>query len=285
MTQTPSGHLTNAAVCVLSFDGASDLWEPMFDALEANWPQRGVPTYLLTNFKQYSGPHDVKTLAIGEDVDWSSNLLLALEQIPEEHILFIFDDFIPREIDVARLEHFMGLAVKNRWGYLTLHPNNYLEERVSEGVRRISEHGVYRCTLLYGIFRKDLLIDLLEPGESAWDFEIESGIRARGKNLLSIERKVFRHYHLLRKGVWMRPGYPKLARKYALDDSRPVESFFGYLRRETKEWVFRTYHRTMPGKLIEQFEARRRTTSPNSEFESANSKTADERAKSVAQGE
>lgn len=258
MSGVVAGGPGGAAVCVVSFDGSSDLWPPFFDALADCWPDNPLPVYLMTNYKTYKGPHNVRTLATGEDLDWSSNLLAALERIEERHILFIFDDFLLRRIDVARLRHFLGRALDGDWPYLTLHPNNYREGRVEPGVRRISEHGVYRCTLVYGIFRKDILAELLVPGENAWQFEIESGIRARGLPLYSVNKRIFRHYHLLRKGKWMRPGYPILVKNnYELNTDRPVESYFGYLGRETKEWVFRKYHRLMPGWLIERHERRR----------------------------
>lgn len=257
MNDDVQGMSGSAAICVLSFDGASDLWEPCFDGVTEAWPNLDLPMYLLTNHKQYEGKHNVRSLAIGEDRDWSSNLLKALDGIEERHILFIFDDFIVRSADVRRAEHFLSRCVEEDWKYLTLYPNNHMAGEVEDGVRQISEHGVYRCTLVYGIFRKDVLADLLKPGESAWTFEIESGIRARGMPLYSVERRIFKHYHLLRKGKWMRPGFPILSKRYNLDQSRPVESMSGYIVRETKEWLFRKYHRLMPGKLIEYFEKRR----------------------------
>ncbi|MGH1331517.1 MAG: hypothetical protein ACRBBK_11605 [Paracoccaceae bacterium] len=248
----------SAAICVLSYDGASDLWAPFFDGLMSAWPNLTLPVYLLTNHKQYDGPHNVRSLAVGEDRDWSSNLIKALDGIQERHILFIFDDFFIRKVDVLQADHFIKRCTQEGWGYLTLHPNNYIEKRLEQGIRQISEHGVYRCTLVYGIFRKDVLENLLKPGESAWDFEIESGIRARGLPLYSVEKRIFRHYHLLRKGKWMRPGFPALAAKYDLDRSRPVETNFDYLLREAKEWVFRKYHKLLPGKMIERRENRRK---------------------------
>lgn len=249
---------SRVAICVLSYDGASDLWAPFFDAFAEAWPDCPLPLYLLTNHKEFDTPHRVKSLAIGEDRDWSSNLLAALERIEQDYILFTFDDFIPRAVDAPRILHFLSRAIENDWPYLTLYPNNYRNERVEPGVRRIAEHGIYRCTLVYGVFKKQTIIDLLVPGENAWEFEIESGKRARNIPLHSIERPVFRHYHLLRKGMWMRPGYPIIARRYPLNADRPVESETGYMLRETKEWLFRKYHRWAPPALIERLESRRR---------------------------
>jgi len=254
---------SRVAICVLSYDGASDLWAPWFDAFAEAWPDCPLPLYLLTNHKHFETAHRVETLAIGEDRDWSSNLLAALDRIDQDYVLFSFDDFIPRSIDRTRVLHFLSRAVENDWPYLTLYPNNYRTAKVEPGVRRIAEKGIYRCTLVYGLFRKQTVRELLIPGENAWEFEIESGKRARGIPLFSIDQPVFRHYHLLRKGKWMRPGYPIIARKYPLDTSRPVETRMGYALREAKEWLFRKYHRWIPPHLIERLESRRRPADAN----------------------
>ena len=259
MTAQEAQQPTGAALCVLSFDGASDLWHPFFDGLKSAWPDLDLPIYLVTNYKEYAGAYSVTTLAIGEDVDWSSNLLRALKRIKERHILFIFDDFVLRSANNSKIRQYLDQAIANDWPYLTLHPNNYMTEKVAPGVRAISEYGIYRCTLVYGIFRKDILREVLEPGENAWEFEIESGARLRGVPLRSADAKVFRHYHLLRKGTGLRPGYPVLAKRYDLRCDRPVESRIEYAVREIKEWIFRCYHRTLPPRWIEWRENRRRT--------------------------
>ena len=261
MTADSTEQTPPVAICVLSYDGATDLWPPFFDGLFAAWEGLSLPVYLVTNHKSFDGDPRVTSLSIGEDLDWSSNLIKALDRIPERHILFIFDDFFVRDVDTALAQRLMSRCAAEDWPYLTLHPNNYMQEAIEDGIRRISDHGVYRCTLVYAMCRKDFLLGLLRPGESAWDFEIEGGARARDVRLLSTSQRVFRHYHLLRKGKWMRPGYPILSRRYALDRTRPIETRIEYLLRESKEWLFRRYHRIMPPRLIEQRERRRKTSS------------------------
>ncbi|WP_371396493.1 hypothetical protein [Fretibacter rubidus] len=244
------------AICVLSYDGSSDLWDPFFDYFDRAWPNCPLPLYLLTNFKDYDRDGRVTTIKVGEDVDWSSNMLRGLPEIPQERILFIFDDFFVRKVNIERLTHAITLADKHDWPYITMHPNNYQTDRVAPGVKKISETGIYRCTLVYGLFKKDTLLSLLKAGESAWDFEIESGKRARGIDLYSVDKKVFKDYHLLRKGFWMRRGYSTLNKEYEFKD-RPVETHFNFLVRETKEFLFRLYHRTVPPTIIERKEKRR----------------------------
>lgn len=248
----------DVAICILSFDGASDLWNPFFDAFAESWPDCPLPVYLVTNHKTYESVYNIVSLPIGQDVDWSTNLLAALDMISQTRVLFIFDDFMPRAIDTHAVMDHIKTAQAHDWPYLTLYPNNYRREVVAPGIRRIADAGVYRCTLVYGLFHKDALSSLLVPGENAWEFEIESGRRTDTMPLYSIDKPVFQHYHLLRKGMWMRQGYNQVVGRYDFEVDRPVESYLAMVRRETKEWLFRTYHRWVSPSLIEKLEKRRR---------------------------
>jgi hypothetical protein len=256
--KSTEGPLSHVALCVLSYDGSSALWEPCIRSLREAWPDCPLQLYLLTNFRKYEGDPGVITLDIGTDVDWSTNVLKALPRIPQKYVLFTFDDFILRAVDSAAVRRYLETAVRSNWPYLTLYPNNYRREEVAPGVRRIAEAGIYRCTLVYGLIQKDLLMRLLCPGESAWQFEIESGRRARDVPLYSVDKPVFRHHHLLRKGVWMRPAYEIVSRRYKLDAGRPVESHFACILRESKEWLFRKYHRWAPPSWVEAMDSRRK---------------------------
>lgn len=247
----------NVAVCVLSFDGFSDLWKPFFDHFYSAWSQCPYPVYLVANHKTFDHPQ-VTTVLTGCDIDWSTNLRTAVTSIPEERILFLFDDWLPIEIDGRSAQFHIEQAVANDWPYLTLYPNNYRTRKVAPDISEISKDGIYRCTLLDGLIRKDFLLDLLIDGENAWEFELRGGQRARETVLYSVDKRIFRHHHLIRKGVWMRRGYQYLMkRRYVINQDRPVETFPAFLLREGKEFLFRQYHRRTPPKLIEYLESRR----------------------------
>ncbi|MEO9470561.1 hypothetical protein [Parasphingorhabdus sp.] len=247
----------NIAICILSFDGFSDLWAPFFQQFFETWPDCPYSLYLLANHKTLDDDR-VTTICIGDDIDWSTNLQTALPHIKEERVLFIFDDFFLVNLDVKQLQMHFEQAERHDWPYLTLYPNNYREETVDRDVRRINKSGIYCCTLVYGLIRKDYLSRLLKKGETAWEFEINVGQRVGAERLLSADRQIFWHRHLLRKGVWMRPGYNLMKQKnYPIDPSRPVETRWAFMVRETKEFLFRQYHRRLPPALITRLERRR----------------------------
>ncbi len=254
---TVNSQSKKVAICVISYDGASELWDPFFDYLENAWPECKFPKYLVTNFKSFENREDVKTVAIGEDKNWSSNMRIAINAIPESHILFMFDDWLLRSVQHDDVLKHIDFAISNDLPYLTLHPNNYRKGEYLPGIRRISRWGIYRCTLVYGLFRKDIILSLLKDGENAWEFEIESGVRARDIPLFSVDKPVFRYYHLLRKGKWMQPGFSELSKRYPIDSGRPVETNGQFVIREIKEWLFRKYHRFTPPWLTERLETRR----------------------------
>ena len=247
----------NIAICVLSFDGFSDLWGPFFEQFFEAWPSCPYPIYLIANHKKHDDSRMV-TIQTGDDIDWSTNLHSALKSIKEERILFIFDDFFLVDINLEQLQMHFEQAEKNDWPYLALYPNNYREDRVEESVRKINKDGVYCCTLVYGLIRKNYIEKLLKKGESAWQFEINVGQRLGPETLLSVDKRVFRHRHLLRKGVWMRRGYNLMKKKnYPIDKSRPLETRWAFIVREAKEFLFRQYHRRLPPRTIARLERRR----------------------------
>src|SRR5690349_4844779 len=72
-------------VLIISFDGYSDIWKISITSFLKHWPDCPYPINLLTNHKSYPDPH-IRSLCIGEDNDWSSNLLKGLEKINSEYI-------------------------------------------------------------------------------------------------------------------------------------------------------------------------------------------------------
>src|SRR6185437_12341269 len=79
------------ALIVASHDKSSDLWDPLFEMLERNWPECPFPVYLVCNFAEYrrSG---VTTLAVGADLSWSETLRTALDRVPVDYVLLWIDD-------------------------------------------------------------------------------------------------------------------------------------------------------------------------------------------------
>ena len=112
----------NCAVVVSSFDGFVDLWHPFFTLLFRHWPDCPFPIYLISNTKEYFDPR-VTTINIGEDKQWASNLLIALEQISAKYILYMQDDyFLQSKVDTGYLQKLVEYAKQHHIACLRLFP-------------------------------------------------------------------------------------------------------------------------------------------------------------------
>jgi hypothetical protein len=84
-TLIPQTHKTiepgaDISVLVVSCDAYQDLWKPFFSCFFKFWPDCPFPVYLGANFKKYEDDR-VQTILIGQDLDYSTNLLMMLKQI------------------------------------------------------------------------------------------------------------------------------------------------------------------------------------------------------------
>ena len=79
---------TSTALLVVSCDSYRDMWGPFFTLLFRYWDDCPFPVFLGSNFEPYPDRR-VVALTIGEDRDWSSNLLQMLSAIPLDGILHI----------------------------------------------------------------------------------------------------------------------------------------------------------------------------------------------------
>ena len=62
------------ALLVVSCDNYRDAWEPFFTLLFKYWPECPYPVFLGSNKQTYKD-NRITPIMIGEDIDYSSNLL------------------------------------------------------------------------------------------------------------------------------------------------------------------------------------------------------------------
>jgi len=95
---------------VVSCDRYSDLWTPFFTMMQKMWPDCPYRQYLMTNEKDFvfDGVTVIKT---GPDVDYSSQVRRAVEQVDSRWlILWLEDCIISRPVDTARLQQIVSAA-------------------------------------------------------------------------------------------------------------------------------------------------------------------------------
>jgi hypothetical protein len=203
------------AIVVLSCDGYSDLWGPFFELFFRYWPQCPYPVYLTANRKTHQDAR-VTTVLSGDDTDWSSSVRRSVAQVPEERVLFFYDDgLLTGDVDDQEIARYLSWFVSNGANYLRmrralLRPNR----RVGPNIGVIDRGSMWRTSLFGSIWNKDLILCLLKDGESAWAFELEGVRRADAYDgFYGTYREVFSFIHGVERGKWF-PWVPwYLARK------------------------------------------------------------------------
>jgi hypothetical protein len=240
------------AVLVLSFDGNRDMWLPFFRFFSRYWSDCPFKVYLTVNQLDFSYP-GVHVLKTGNASDWSSELFNALSQIQEDYLIVMLEDyFIYKPVYNASIFQALDVMRDQRAGFLKLgtFPSKYKSlwpgKAIPEhpGYHTIEPDAKYLVNLQTAIWDKSILQQLIRPGESPWQFEINGSRRYQklGISALAMDPKpgvnvthgpITYLCGALTRGVLMRSAI-RLAKKeaIALDTShRKTESLFTELNR------------------------------------------------------
>lgn len=179
--------MERVGVCVSSHDANYDVWDIFFHFMKKNWNTCHYPLYLTTETKSFcSDFFDIQVINDFEKKDsWSKRLIKALEQIPEEYVLIIFDDFyILSEVKNSDIEFCANIMDDNK----NIACFHFCHMAKSEGAITPIEFTKYKkrnagwgywVNFLPGLWRKEALIKLLSPYENPWQAEWFGTIRAK----------------------------------------------------------------------------------------------------------
>ena len=201
----------DTAILISSFDGAQDLWKPLHQSYQKYWPDCPYQIYLATNFIDPSLER-FKTVLVGKEESWSDNIFKSLQQIREKYVLLIFDDvFLYKSINTNKLSYFINKAIFENWSYLRLSPRPKYDNQIEENIGQIKKDRLYRTSTAWALFKREVLIDLLDLNESAWDFEIKGSNRSnKYDDFYSIDIEVLPYLNGVVKGKWVNKHYKHL---------------------------------------------------------------------------
>jgi hypothetical protein len=190
-------------ILVLSFDGFRDLWPVFFQCFFDMWPDCPFKINLLTNHLSFQHP-GVRTIAIGEDLSWSSNLLKGVEAIDAKRVLFFFEDaFLSSKVSTDEVMGYLKFAQETNADYLRLKRTHKPDYKINKDIGLLRPGGLYRLTLFLSIIKKSVLSDLIDPKENAWEFEFKGAIRSdRYKHFYSVYNDCIHYNHAIIKGQW-----------------------------------------------------------------------------------
>jgi hypothetical protein len=211
------------SVLVLSCDKYSALWPLFFSNFRAFWPDCRYPVYLLSNHKAFDDDY-VSSIRVGDDIDWSTNLLSALAQIPTQYVLLMIDDApLTNHVTSGHLEKILSVLSHIDLNYLNLKASpRPLKSSLSPDIGILPSGTLYRASLVPCIWKKSTLQQLLVKGENAWEFEINGSIRSDVyDNFLSLSAPFFEYLHIVVKGMILRSAVD-----YLISDRRLGELDF-----------------------------------------------------------
>lgn len=171
--------ISNTAILVVSCDAYQDLWNPFFNCFFKYWPDCPYPLYLGTNSVKYPD-NRVQSILVGEDLDYSSNLLSMLEHVKEDWIVFWIEDrVLSAPVNTNRVTQLINRAITEKAVFLKLissHP--YATNGGSDEIGEIPAGTKYRVCMTVALWNKRYLRELLVRGESAWDIERFGSLRS-----------------------------------------------------------------------------------------------------------
>lgn len=214
--------MSDLAILVLSYDGYSDLWENFCKSFFENWPDCEYPVYLQTNTKDFSYPC-VKTVKTGERQSWAWAARKAVDQIPEEYVLVLCEDyFLFDKVDNELIKKHVRFVTENGIDCLSLRGGGAIKGEFKD-YREVSYKQAYCITFGFRIMRKELFRSLCKDDFSPWDFENINSFEALEKRALPGSFYTVKKDFLpiwgegvLVKGKWTRRAY-KLFKKKGYD--------------------------------------------------------------------
>ena len=223
----------NLAIIILSCDKFSSLWPIFFRRLDRFFPKNKENFYLLSNEIDFSPntSHSIKVVCVGKDISWSDNLNALLKRIPEDNLLLLIEDGIfAKKVNLEKFYQVFDLFLKEKMNYLNLKSSPKPDIKVNSRYGKLSNSKGYRTALVPSLWKKEVLLALLEEGESAWEFEVFGS--ERSKNLdefYSLNQPIFSFDHLIVKGKLDYRAYKMLLKENEdVEFGFPIMNFFEF---------------------------------------------------------
>lgn len=205
----------NLSILVSSCDKYAACWGAFCHGLQKYWPAHPQNVFFITN--QLESPCGV-SLKTGEDRGWAPNLLQALTLIPTDYILYAQEDYwIKQAVPDAYIQAYLGYLQTGLVDYIRLYPAPGPDSAWSQDERLgvIGTGSHYRASLQMALWRKQTLLELLDPAESPWDFEVKGTQRSRafGERFLCVSKRqdgIDYVFTAIKNGYWT-----ELAKEYA----------------------------------------------------------------------
>jgi hypothetical protein len=204
---------SSVAVLVSSCDAFFDVWRPFAAFFRKFWSDCPLDVFLITNQLRVRSER-FELIAVGEDREWSSNLLVALLKIPQPYLLYFQEDyFLTAPVVRAQVADDFAYAIDSGADSLCFRarsrPNPGFEPLNDRfGVVPLDSDGRTRCQVT--LWKRCALQSILRSGETAWNFEARGSARTQEMQILSYIRRdntpIPYLMSAISRGLWMPDG-------------------------------------------------------------------------------
>ena len=197
--------IDNTAILVLSCDSYSDLWDPFIYFFNKNWVDCKMDKYILSNHKHPKEDSGFNSLLVGVDKSWSDGLYKALKRLANYDYVFLFmeDAFICETVDNKKIEDIMKKFFICNGNFLTFIREPAPNKDFNDYFGYITNDSFYRPTATFSLWKKDILMKLIDRNENAWEFEKKGKIRSeKFENFFAVYNDCFKSINTVIKGMW-----------------------------------------------------------------------------------
>jgi hypothetical protein len=204
------------SIYVSSFDDYADIWPVFFARFFKYWPDCPYPIYLGAVGKVYDDRR-VLPLHAADHKNWSSRAVEHLNQLESPYVLMMLEDYmLDRPVDNALLTKLVMLMDRYDLHAIRLFPDPP-PTMAMPGVPLIGFQGLgqlNRTNTHATIWRRESLLELIRPGESLWEFEINGSIRSNrfAGGICGCWEPALHYVMAIGKGRWFRRALRSLAR-------------------------------------------------------------------------
>ena len=232
--------MNNIALLISTYDDSEDLWSPLEQTYLRYWKDINFPIYLSTNYKKFDSQLFI-SLTIGDEQSWSDNLMKSLNKIKQEYVLLTFDDlFLTSKVDNQFIEQLMNRAIYSKFNYLQFYRSISKGKRLDDLVFHKSNCTRYKNSTIWSFWKKDILLELLDKNENAWQFERNGNLRSyKYENFYSTRRNVIPFVNGIVKGIWNPLAKNKLKRLgFSISDNRLTLGWFSTFKYKMRDLQF-----------------------------------------------
>jgi len=195
----------NTALLIASFSKNSDIWKITDFFLRKYWPQLPYSIYLGANGedRHTEVPEGWTYLNLGPDRSWAESMIDYLDNIPEENVFLLLDDFLlcgePDKESIAAAVH---LVEDRKAEYVILHAKRSPGPAVDDRFASIKRYDDSLTTLKPEIWNKAFFRTLLGLGLDPWEFERKAYLfpETRKGRFFAVRKDAFPIRHCLEKG-------------------------------------------------------------------------------------